>query len=294
MKYLCTGKASKLSTFRRTLVRPIVASCPPDGEEVLHVVAGEPVGRGGRLKRIKAEGWSSMTMLAGVPDDKWALVTGDNAFRQRDIEAFVAARGDIVALYAFWCNHIWCAPAGARELHTKLQELYELLVKVPLWTLTFTRLVPDGELRYINRDYYEDETNELNEIHRNKVEANVRDVYAAIQAIHEDVASTWNMSERVKTEYEAVTQKAFASVRKWLKIPDFKARSRREETGIQPSIHERLESLKYLGGPMNLVFDESCKLKVKNCKTMFGRRDYDTTIRWNRHSDGFGSLSNAL
>ena len=62
----------------------------------------------------------------------------------------------------------------------------------------------------------------------------------------------------------------------------------------EPSMHERLESLKYLGGPMNLVFDESCKLKVKNCKTMFGRRDYDTTIRWNRNSGGMGSLENAL
>ena len=62
----------------------------------------------------------------------------------------------------------------------------------------------------------------------------------------------------------------------------------------EPSMHERLESLKYLGGPMNLVFDESCKLKVKNFPGMLGRKDYDTTIRWNRNSGGMGSLENAL
>ena len=57
-------------------------------------------------------------------------------------------------------------------------------------------------------------------------------------------------------------------------------------------MHARLESLKYLGGPMNLVFDTSCKLKVTNFKGLFGTRDYETTIRWNRNSEN--SLSNAL
>ena len=59
-------------------------------------------------------------------------------------------------------------------------------------------------------------------------------------------------------------------------------------------MHERLESLKYLGGPMSLVFNESCTLKVKNFPGMLGRKDYDTTIRWNRNSEGMGSLENAL
>ena len=59
-------------------------------------------------------------------------------------------------------------------------------------------------------------------------------------------------------------------------------------------MHARLESLKYLGGPMSLVFDESCKLKVNNFPGMLGRKDYDTTIRWNRNSGGMGSLENAL
>ena len=174
-------------------------------------------------------------MAAAVADDKWVLATGENAVREAEIEAWVAARGDVVNLHAWWCNHRGFAPAGGREMQAamdrKLDNLYALLMKVPWWTLTRAEDGPDGELRYINRDYYEDETNELNEIHRNKVEENVRDVYAAMDEIAREVA-TWVMDERgVAGEYEAVRRQAFGAVRRCLKIPDFRGRRRREETG---------------------------------------------------------------
>ena len=174
-------------------------------------------------------------MVAAVAEDKWVLSTGENAVREAEIEAWVAARGDVVNLYAWWCNRRGFAPAGGREMQAamdrKLDNLYALLMKVPWWSLTRAEDGPDGELRYINRDYYEDETNELNEIHRNKVEENVRDVYAAMDEIAREVA-TWVMDERgVAGEYEAVRRQAFAAVRVCLKIPDFRGRRRREETG---------------------------------------------------------------
>ena len=173
-------------------------------------------------KCIKAVGWRSMgNMVAAVAEDKWVLATGENAVREAEIEAWIAARGWVVDLYAFWCNHLGFAPAGGREMEAemsrKLDNLWALLVKVPWSTLTLTKDGPGGEERYINRDYYEDESNELNAIHRNKVAENVREVYAAMGAIEREVA-TWDLDERVKTRYKAVKKKAFGSVRKCLNV----------------------------------------------------------------------------
>ena len=163
--------------------------------------------------------------------DQWALVTPDNEFRYRDICALIAVRGDIVNLYAFWCNHIGFSQRGAAVLNAKLDEFYTTLMKVPVHTLTRRKQGRDGELQYINRDYWQDETNELNEVHRNKIEVNVMDTWRAMQNIDKDVARTWDMNEREKTQYEAVKHKAFASVRAWLKIPTFTDRRLREERG---------------------------------------------------------------
>ncbi len=169
---------------------------------------------------------------AAVPGDRWALVTGENEFRRRDIAAFVAARCDIVDLYVFWCNHMgFCVKEAAENFNKKLDALYATLMLVPVWTLTREVDGPDGVLRYINKYYWEDEANELNRIHRNRVEANARDVWRDMQGIDKEVARTWKMGARVKTEYETVKQKAFSSVRAWLKIPEFEDLRRREETG---------------------------------------------------------------
>ena len=165
-------------------------------------------------------------------EDRWELVTGENEFRKRDIGAFIAVRRDIVDLYVFWCNHMgFCATEYAGKFNTKLDELYATVMKVPVWTLALEREGPAGVLHYINKDYWEDETNELNEVHRNKVEANALDVWRAMQAIDEEVARTWKMSEGVKTEYESVKQKAFVCVCAWLKIPSFRDLRGREERG---------------------------------------------------------------
>ena len=166
--------------------------------------------------------------------DRWALVTGDNEFRKRDIYALIAVRGDIVALYVFWCNHMGVCPKEYEgKFNSKLDKFYATLMKVPVETLTRQTEGPDGVLRYINKDYWEDETNVLNEVHRNKMEANALDIWRDMQAIDAEVVRTWKMGEHVKTEYETVKHKAFTSVRAWLKIPSFKDRRRREEIGIR-------------------------------------------------------------
>lgn len=165
-----------------------------------------------------------------VEQDRWEQLTRANVLIKREIVAFIAVRADIAALYVFWCNNVGgCPPENKDDFNEKIGEFYATFEKLPMaHELYGESMGAHGMLQYINKDYYEDEAPK-NHRHKHNVQSNLQEVWKRMRDMHDEVEKTWKMPERVKTEYAAVRQKAFSSVRAWLKIPSGKGLRRREE-----------------------------------------------------------------
>jgi hypothetical protein len=130
--------------------------------------------------------------------ERWEDVTGENAFRKREIETFGAVRGEMCHLYAFWCRHI--PKGGAERANGQLNALYVRLMEVPMTGLLRRRQGADE----INKDWYENEEDELNTKHKHKLLASWQQVWRDMVAIDEEAERTWKMSVEVKAQYEIV------------------------------------------------------------------------------------------
>ena len=106
--------------------------------------------------------------------DRWELVTQENVFRQQDIRALLAMHSDIVQLTVFWGIHMdSCKPKEARDFDTAWAGLSKAVEKLPLEDLTLEK---EGSY-YINKDYWENGTNELNIVHRDNIQHQVQDIW---------------------------------------------------------------------------------------------------------------------
>jgi hypothetical protein len=116
--------------------------------------------------------------------ERWETVTGDNAFRKREIEALLTVRGEMCHIFTFWCNHI--PSGGAERCNREIDALYDRLLAVPMTGLLRER----QGLEELNRDWYDNEADERNTKHKQKLLASWQAVWRAMAAIDEEAETT--------------------------------------------------------------------------------------------------------
>jgi hypothetical protein len=195
-----------------------------------------------------------MGIMAGEIEnlgDNWIPLTQDHTRIKGEIDALRVVRENIRHLDAFWEQNIrFCPEKYDIYFKRRLGQFYGIYLKIPMAEeLMFENEGREGVVPYINKDYFEHADDGDFRHHKSTVEDRLCKVWRAMSDIHAEVLEKWKMSADVKTEYNAVSQTAFASVRKWLKIPSFNEVVRREQIGDRSfqSLADMNEMLRELG-----------------------------------------------
>ncbi len=137
----------------------------------------------------------------------------------------MAARAEICHIFTFWCKHI--SRENKERCNAQIDALYGRLLAVPMTGLLRKRAGVDE----INKDWYENEADEGNTKHKQKLLASWQQVWRDMVAMDEEAETTWQLSGEARREYKAVKTKTFAAVREKLGMLSFRELREREERG---------------------------------------------------------------